>query len=54
MQKMCQSQQFVTWDLSLTPAQTFAGRKLKAQQSSKMFFYSLELELGTYIKYIFV
>ena len=44
MQKMCQSQQFVTWDPSfchpsVTPAQTFAGRKLKARRSSMMFFF---------------
>ena len=52
MQKMCQSQQFVTWDPgfcrpSVTPAQTFAGRKFKIRRSSMMFFFSLELELGT-------
>ena len=49
MRKMCQSQQFVTWRIqaSVTPAQTFAGRKLKTQRSSKMTFFSLELELGT-------
>ena len=55
MQKMCQSQQFVTWDPSfchpsVTPAQTFAGRKLKTRRSSMMFSFSLELELGTYIE----
>ena len=32
---------------SVTPAQTFVGKKIKAQRSSK-FFIPLELELGTY------
>ena len=46
MQKMCQSQQFVIWDPSfchpsVTPAQTFAGRKLKTRRSSMMLFFHL-------------
>ena len=46
MQKMCQSQQFVTWGPSfcqpaVTPAQTFAGRKLKTRRSSMMFSFFL-------------
>ena len=66
MRKMCQSQQFVTWDAdfchmedqstfccyyldslshgilqaSVTPAQTFAGKKLKTQRLSKMVFFT--------------
>ena len=45
------SRQFVTWDpiASVTPVQTFAGKKLETQRSLKMFFISLELVLGTYI-----
>ena len=48
MPKMCQSQQFVTWDPSfcypsVTPAQTFAGRKLKTRRSSMMFFFHYNL-----------
>ena len=57
MRKMCQSQQFVTWlhgiQASVTPAQTFAGRKLKTQRSSKMFFFSRTWARNIY-KFVFV
>ena len=47
MQKMCQSQQFVTWDPSFChPGSNFRGKKLKTLRSS---IFSLELELGTCI-----
>ena len=54
MRKICQSHQFVIWDPSfchpsVTPVQTFAGRKLKTRRLSMMFSFSPELELGIHI-----
>ena len=58
MRKMCQSQQLVAWDADSSVTWKFADvvttvcrmgfKKIKTQGSSKMFFFSLELELGTY------
>ena len=51
MSKMCQSQQFVTWDPSFChPGSNFRGKKIKnPAMVEDVIFFSLELELGTYI-----
>ena len=72
MQKMCQSQQFVTWDAGFSvtwkikvrlltlsrqfvtwnpsffqPIASFRGKQIENPALAEMFFFSLELELGT-------
>ena len=56
IQKMCQSQQFVTWDPGFChPGSNFRWKKIKNPAIvENVFFFSLELELGTYINlYLF-
>ena len=50
MQKMCQSQQFVTWGPSFChTGSNFRGKKIKNPAIVDDVFFSLELELGTYL-----